>query len=192
MTGMISGVVGGGNTLVLTLTVPAPVSTPFCTPSLTQVAALAIKAMPWTIWSAVAMSVVQLVWCLVAAIAAVGSFVALETVTAPDGASYRAIDCLSCISDELDATSPVTPTAPGSVCMCNGNKISDVSCRCVLAELHGLRPARVCFALPSPAHVSQKANSGKMIGQRSVAELRMLAFFSPDFGRNSRHEVGRQ
>lgn len=93
-----------------------------------QVAALAIKAMPWTIWSAVAMSMVQLIWCVIAGIAALGSFVALETVTAPDGASYRAIDCLGGIFDEPDASSPVAPAALGPVCMCNGNKISDESC----------------------------------------------------------------
>ena len=104
---------------------------------------MAIKAMPSTIWSAVAMSMVQLIWCLVAGIAALGSFVALETVTAPDGASYRAIDCLSGIFDEPDGSSPVTPAAPGSVCMCNGNKISDVSCRFVLPGPDGIRPTRV-------------------------------------------------
>lgn len=78
---------------------------------------------------------VQLVWCLVAGVAALGSFVALETVTAPDGASYRAIDCLGGIFDEPDASSPVAPAALGPVCMCNGNKISDVSCWCVLGEV---------------------------------------------------------
>eukprot|EP00904_Undaria_pinnatifida_P009366 jgi/Undpi1/555/HiC_scaffold_10.g04019.m1 len=91
-----------------------------------QVAALAIKAMPSTIWSAVAMSMVQLVWCLIAGIAAVGSFVALETVTAPDGASYRAIDCFGGAFAESGGSDPATPG--DSVCMCNGNKISDEAC----------------------------------------------------------------
>ena len=104
-----------------------PLSTPFRVSSPTQVAALAIKAMPSTIWSAVAMSMVQLVWCLIAGIAAVGSFVALETVTAPDGASYRAIDCFGGAFAESGGSDPATPG--DSVCMCNGNKISDVSCR---------------------------------------------------------------
>lgn len=105
--------------------------------------------MPSTIWCAVGMSMVQLIWCLVAGIAALGSYVALETVTAPDGASYRAIDCVSGYFDGPDSYNHVTPAAPGPVCMCNGNKISDVSCRCVLARLDGIRPTRVRFAVAS-------------------------------------------
>lgn len=143
---------------------------------------MAIKAMPWTIWSAVAMSMMQIVWCLVAGIAALGSFVALETVTAPDGASYRAIDCLSGVFDEPDASSPVASTAPGSVCMCSGTKISDVSCRCVLADLR--------FALTSLVY-EKKANGGLSIGQRPVDAPRDVFWF-PHAGRNGRHWVGGQ
>ena len=76
---------------------------------------MALQSMPWTFRSALLMGVVQFMWCTVAAIAALGSFVALETVSAPNGDSYRAIDCV-----DMD-----TDTKPS--CMCNGEKISDVS-----------------------------------------------------------------
>lgn len=83
-----------------------------------KVASLAIKDMPWTYRSAILMGLVQFLWCVVAAIAALGSFIALETVTAPDGTSHPAIKCL----DNFDFDDMST----GSSCTCSGVKISDV------------------------------------------------------------------
>ncbi|CAB1097817.1 unnamed protein product [Ectocarpus sp. CCAP 1310/34] len=77
-----------------------------------KVASMAIRDMPWTYRSAILMGIVQFLWCVVAAIAALGSFVALETVAAPDGSSHRAIYCF----ESADS------------CMCNGTKISDGEC----------------------------------------------------------------
>lgn len=76
--------------------------------------------MPWTYRSAILMGLVQFLWCVVAAIAALGSFIALETVTAPDGTSHPAIKCLD--NFELDDSADL-----GSSCTCSGTKISDVS-----------------------------------------------------------------
>lgn len=87
-------------------------------------ASVAIKSMPWTYLSAILMGLVQFGWCVVAAIAALGSFIALETVTAPDGSSYRAITCL----DNLDLGKVGEASLAEEVsCSCNGVKISDVS-----------------------------------------------------------------
>lgn len=86
--------------------------------SQTKVASLAIKDMPWTYRSAILMGLVQFAWCGVAAIAALGSFIALEKVTAPDGTSHPAIKCL----DNFDLDDMST----GSSCTCSGTKISDV------------------------------------------------------------------
>lgn len=84
---------------------------------------MALKAMPWTYRSAILMGVVQLIWCTVAAIAALGSFVALETVTAPDGTSHRAIYCLDSVNMDDNPEAMISDHS----CMCNGTKISDVS-----------------------------------------------------------------
>ncbi|CAM9101232.1 unnamed protein product [Scytosiphon promiscuus] len=89
-----------------------------------KVASMAIRAMPWTYRSAILMGMVQLIWCTVAAIAALGSFVALETVTAPDGTSHRAIYCL----DSLDLDESAEGMVAEHSCMCNGTKISDEEC----------------------------------------------------------------
>lgn len=94
-----------------------------------QVATMALQSMPWTFRSALLMGVVQFMWCTVAAIAALGSFVALETVSAPNGDSYRAIDCVNMDPD----------TKPS--CMCNGKTISDVSTQ-ILDGTSGLDQAR--------------------------------------------------
>ncbi|CAN0421906.1 unnamed protein product, partial [Ectocarpus sp. 12 AP-2014] len=88
-----------------------------------KVASMAIKDMPWTYRSAILMGIVQFLWCVVAAIAALGSFVALETVAAPDGSSHRAIYCL----DFADGGSEDV-FAPQNSCVCNGTKISDGEC----------------------------------------------------------------
>eukprot|EP00752_Nemacystus_decipiens_P002056 g1968.t1 len=89
-----------------------------------KVASLAIKDMPWTYRSAILMGMVQFLWCVVAAIAALGSFVALETVTAPDGTSHPAIMCLD--NFEFDESADVI--SAGSSCTCSGVKISDEEC----------------------------------------------------------------
>lgn len=80
---------------------------------------MAIKDMPWTYRSAILMGLVQFLWCGVAAIAALGSFIALETVTAPDGSTHPAIMCL----DNFDFDDSASGEAS---CTCNGTKISDV------------------------------------------------------------------
>lgn len=92
--------------------------------------------MPWTYRSAILMGLVQFVWCIVAAIAALGSFIALETVTGPDGSSHRAIYCLQDLDFEsLGGEAPVSQQAAAS-CTCNGVKISDVSrCRCMSVDV---------------------------------------------------------
>lgn len=89
-----------------------------------KVASLAIKDMPWTYRSAVLMGLVQFMWCVVAAIAALGSFIALETVTAPDGTSHPAIKCLDNFEFDVDENADVM--SAGSSCTCSGVKISDV------------------------------------------------------------------
>lgn len=92
-----------------------------------QVASVAIKSMPWTYRSAILMGLVQFGWSVVAAIAALGSFITLETVTAPDGSSHRAIYCLDNFDlDNLGETS----ISGESSCSCNGVKISDVRVVC--------------------------------------------------------------
>lgn len=86
---------------------------------------MAIKSMPWTYRSAILMGLVQFAWCIVAAIAALGSFIALETVTAPDGSSHRAIYCLE--NFDFESLGEETSQQAAASCTCSGVKISDVS-----------------------------------------------------------------
>eukprot|EP00903_Cladosiphon_okamuranus_P005874 g5810.t1 len=65
-----------------------------------KVAAMAVRAMPGTTRIALCMSVVQVVWSIVSAMAAAGSIAALSTVVAPDGTRYSAAECM----DRLTAT----------------------------------------------------------------------------------------
>lgn len=68
---------------------------------------------------------VAFLWCAAVSIAALGSFVALEIVTGSDCTSYPAIACLG--QDVRTFTAFKTYTISGKACMCNGEKVSDVS-----------------------------------------------------------------
>lgn len=89
--------------------------------------------MPWLARSAGIVVMVQCLWVLVATIASLGAFVALESVTGPDDTSYLAINCVNPLASFMGEGSPMTgplaagATPPGPSCICSGQKISDVS-----------------------------------------------------------------
>lgn len=58
-----------------------------------QVAALAIKAMPWTICAVLLLVSVQVVWIMLWVVIVAGSRVSLRVVTGPDGTVYSASTC---------------------------------------------------------------------------------------------------
>lgn len=73
------------------------------------------------------MSGVQALWSLVSGIAAAGSMVAFETVTAPNGVTYRAVECHDVMStypvaggsDDLDAALSTSLS-----CQCRGDIVA--------------------------------------------------------------------
>lgn len=75
-----------------------------------QVAALAVRSMPWTIRAALLMSGVQVLWLFLSLLAMWGSIASLQTVTAPGGTVYPASDC-------RDVASPHS-------CQCRGEVVS--------------------------------------------------------------------
>ena len=77
-----------------------------------QVAAQAVTSTPQLLRVALCAAALQLVWIFTAGIASAGSAHARQTVLAPDGGAYRAIDCYS---------------EAQSSCTCDGNLISDNS-----------------------------------------------------------------
>lgn len=80
--------------------------------------------MPSTVRTAICVAGVQLLWAVIAGIAALGSYVSLETVAAPDGTSYRAIYCNVDPPFDRDIFMASRPAG----CVCNGQKISDGEC----------------------------------------------------------------
>ncbi|CAN0432883.1 unnamed protein product, partial [Ectocarpus fasciculatus] len=90
---------------------------------------MALRDMPWTYRSAILMGIVQFLWCVVAAIAALGSFVALETVAGSDGTSHRAIYCLDFVDAGQSFSEDAFESYPNqNSCVCNGTKVSDGEC----------------------------------------------------------------
>lgn len=79
-------------------------------PTSNQVAALAVRSMPWTVRAALLTSAAQLLWLLVSAMALGGSAASFQSVTAPDGTVYPASDCR-------------TMASPHS-CQCRGEVVS--------------------------------------------------------------------
>lgn len=82
-------------------------------PEPNQVAALAVKSMPWTFRAALLMSGVQVLWILVCAMAAGGSIASARTVTGPNGIVYPSSVCRDV---------PVLGTR-GLSCQCGGQTI---------------------------------------------------------------------
>lgn len=71
-----------------------------------------MQSMPSTIKLALVMSGVQVLWSILVGVAAFGSMTAFETVKAPDGSSYRAVDCLN------------VPTEGSISCQCGGDIVA--------------------------------------------------------------------
>lgn len=80
--------------------------------------------MPSTYRVALGMVEAHILWTFIVAVAAVGSFIVLESVTAPNGTSYRAIYCIADMDFDSRDNAAVSS---GSGCVCNGEKISNVS-----------------------------------------------------------------
>lgn len=71
------------------------------------------------------MTMVQLLWCLVAVVAALEAFGALESATAPDGTSYRAVNCFNPVGSGSMGTFD-----PGAALLALGAAPSGPSCTC--------------------------------------------------------------
>eukprot|EP00752_Nemacystus_decipiens_P011598 g10300.t1 len=103
-----------------------------------KVAAMAVKSMPGTIRVALLMSIVEVVWSVVSAMAAAGTVGAFLTVVAADGTSYSASHCLDRHEYRGSATGFV------EYCECDGTQVSDSPC-----EYGKGRWVLVCFWLAS-------------------------------------------
>lgn len=99
-----------------------------------QVAALAIKAKPWTIHAALLLSVVQVAWLALSAVAGLGSASFLQTAIALDRTVHRASTCSRIDGIDGDVNHKL-------FCMCGGEgtifKSSMVRSPCVFRDGRG-------------------------------------------------------
>ncbi|CAM9400191.1 unnamed protein product [Ectocarpus fasciculatus] len=93
-----------------------------------KVAAVAVRSMPGTIRLALFMSAIQVVWAMLSASAAGGSFVALSpVVVGADGTTYSSMECQDIVVSSSPYGGGETTTGSGLSCHCGGEVISSDS-----------------------------------------------------------------
>ncbi|CBJ28582.1 conserved unknown protein [Ectocarpus siliculosus] len=93
-----------------------------------NVAALAVRSMPGTIYLALFMGAMRVVWFMLSALSAVGSFVAFSpVVVSADGTTYSFLGCQDIVVSSSPYGGGEATTGSGLSCHCGGEVISSDS-----------------------------------------------------------------